>query len=389
MSFEKAMPLKSDQRAAERAVWSVSRLLPVDALRGLLMVLMALDHANHFVAQRHSSGEYWGGPLPVYPSALAFLTRFVTHFCAPGFFFLMGVGMVWFAISRQRQGWTRWAVVRYFWIRGGLLIGLQLWIENRAWALTSSGWPATTYIGVLYALGCAMILGSLLLWLEPQWLLALSAVLALGTELLTPSPSLWNRAFPVLTHLLLIPGGDRELWVNYPLLPWLGLACFGLAFGHWLKDHHHQAYGRALRLGVAFLLAFVVLRWINGFGNIRPAVGNSWVNFLNVVKYPPSITFQLLTVGVNLIVMWVFAQASALWQQFLRPLTVFGRVPLFFYATHLFLYAGLGRYLTPRGTSIPQMYFYWLLGLLILFPACVWYGRFKQRQPAHSVWRVL
>ena len=142
------------------------RLIPLDALRGLVMVLMALDHANHFIAQQHSPGEYWGGPFPAYHSALAFLTRLVTHLSAPGFFFLMGVGMVLFADSRRKRGWGEGAIVRHLLVRGGLLVVLQLLVVNRAWELSPGGWGLDIYIGVLFALGGTMILGSALLWLR-------------------------------------------------------------------------------------------------------------------------------------------------------------------------------------------------------------------------------
>ena len=105
-----------------------ARLLSLDALRGLIMVLMALDHANHFVAQLHSPGEYWGGAFPGYSTGrtLAFLTRLVTHLAAPGFFFLMGVGMLLFARARRRHGWGEGQILVHFLIRGALLIALQL-----------------------------------------------------------------------------------------------------------------------------------------------------------------------------------------------------------------------------------------------------------------------
>ena len=371
----------------EKVSYKASRLFPLDALRGLIIVLMALDHANHFIAQQHPPGEYWGGPFPVYHDALTFLTRLVTHLSAPGFFFLMGAGMLLFAHSRRKQGWSEWAIIGHFLIRGGLLILLQLLVVNRAWELSPGGWGLEIYIGVLFALGGTMMLGSLLLWLKPKGLLALTVVLVLGAELLTPDPSLWNQVFQPLNRLLLIPGGNLELWVNYPVLPWLELVTFGILFGHWLVDDPGKAFKRALGLGVSFLLAFLVLRYLDGFGNIRPRGGDTWIDFLNVVKYPPSITFNLLTTGVNLIIMGLFARAGGKWQQFFQPLVVFGRVPLFFYLVHLFLYAGLGLWLTPNGTSIPKMYPYWLLGLLILYPLCLWYGRLKHRQVANSILR--
>ncbi|GAG66872.1 unnamed protein product, partial [marine sediment metagenome] len=113
---------------------------------------MALDHANHFVAQQHSPGEYWGGLFPVYHAALTFLTRFVTHLAAPGFFTLMGAGMVLFADSRRQRGWSRWQVLRHFLLRGMLLIVLQFVVINRAWELSPGGWVLTVYVGVLFAL---------------------------------------------------------------------------------------------------------------------------------------------------------------------------------------------------------------------------------------------
>jgi uncharacterized membrane protein len=378
---------EQENQTSEQVSSKASRLVPLDALRGLIMVLMAIDHANHFIAQKHSSGEYWGGGFPAYHDSLAFLTRLVTHLAAPGFFFLMGAGMVLFAQSRRQGGWSRWAIVRHFLIRGGLLMALQLMVANRAWELSPGGWGLDIYIGVLFALGGTMILSSILLWLKPRYLLALTVVLVLGTELLTPNPSQWNQAFPLLSRLLLVPGGYRVLWVNYPVLPWLDLVTFGMVFGHWLTEDRPQAFERALELGGAFVLAFFLLRIPDGFGNIRPRAGNTWIDFLNVVKYPPSITFSLLTMGVNLIIMGLFARVSQEWQGYFRPLVVFGRAPLFFYLTHLFLYAGLGLLLAPGGTSIPQMYPYWLLGLLIVYPLCLGYGGLKHRQPATSILR--
>jgi uncharacterized membrane protein len=132
-----------------------------------------------------------------------------------------------------------------------------------------------------------------------------------------------------------------------------------------------------------------VMRYLDGFGNIRPRMGNSWIDFLNPVKYPPSMTFTLLTTGVNLILLSLFSRARERVQRLLQPLVVFGQAPLFFYVLHLFLFAGVARALTPDGTSIPAMYPFWLLGLLVLFPLCLWYGQFKHRQPANSILRFL
>jgi uncharacterized membrane protein len=367
-----------------------ARLFAIDALRGLIMVFMALDHANHFIAQKHPQLEIWGGSFPRYVSPLAFFTRFITHLSAPGFFFTMGVGMALFAHSRRSKGWGEWAIMRHFWLRGALLMALQLILVNRAWELSPGGWGLNVYIGVLFALGGTMILASFLLRLDTRILIGVTVILFLGTELIHPSPSLWGQLTNDSANLILArPGGDPNLWSNYPILPWMELVTFGMVFGKMLLEDEQKAFRRSLSMGVLFLLAFVGLRYIGGFGNIRPRLGDSWIDFLNVVKYPPSMTYSLLTMGLNLILLRLFAMAGGRVQRYLRPLAVFGQAPLFFYVLHLFLYAGLGLWLTPNGTSIANMYPYWLMGLLLLFPVTRWYGSFKRSQPPGSILRFL
>jgi len=362
----------------------------VDALRGLIMLLMALDHANHFVAQQHSPGEYWGGLLPTYGDPLAFITRFVTHLAAPGFFFLMGAGIIFFAQSRQRRGWGRGAVVGHFALRGCVLIALQFFVVNFAWELSPGGWVPEVYVGVLFALGGAMILaGGALVWLRPIHLLGLAVALLIGTELLTPDPAAWQRSFKLLQRLLLVPGGDARLWVNYPVLPWMEMVTFGMAFGHGLAKDASRTFDRAVPMGVGLIVAFVVVRFLDGFGNIRPRSGSTWIDFLNVVKYPPSIGFTLLAMGVNLTIMGLMAKVRGCAEVCLRLLGVFGRVPLFFYVAHLFLYAGLGWWLTPGGANVLQMVPYWVLGLAVLYPLCWGYGALKCRYPGSPILRLI
>jgi uncharacterized membrane protein len=367
-----------------------SRLFALDGLRGLIIVLMALDHANHFVAQKHPPSEIWDGAFPVYYDTLTFLTRLVTHLAAPGFFFLMGAGIALFVRTRLEQGWSRWAIVRHFLIRGGVLVATQLLVVNRAWELSPQGWGLRIYIGVLCALGGTMILSSLLVWLKPAYLLGLTLALFVGMELTHPGLGMWRDvSHDPISVILLRPGGDSSLWAYYPVLPWLELVTFGMVFGHWVADDPQKAFSRAWKLGLAFLGAFVLLRIPDGFGNVRPRMGNSWIDFLNPVKYPPSMTFTLMTTGANLTLLWLFSKADEQVRRFLQPLVVFGQAPLFFYVLHLFLYAAIGLLVAPNGTSIPAMYPFWLLGLLILFPLSLWYGRLKHRQPANSILRFL
>ena len=375
----------------EKKAETFSRLFAVDALRGLIIILMALDHANMFIAHKHSPGEYWGSGFPIYHDSFAFITRFVTHLSAPGFFFLMGVGMLLFANARQDRGWGKGAVIRHFLVRGVILIAIQLLVVNRAWELSGDGWPSI-YVGVLFALGSAMILSSLLLWLKPIYLLVLALVLFIGTEFLVPAPELWGtfqftNPIDYVKFVWVFPGGNANLWSNYPILPWLELVIFGILFGQWILKDQKQAYSNAIKIGIGFLLAFLLIRYLDGFGNILPRMGNTWIDFLNLVKYPPSITFTLLTMGLNLILLGLFARMDSKLQYFLSPLAVFGRAPLLFYILHLFLYAGLGLWLTPAGTSLLAMYPYWMLGLLLLFPLCLFYGWLRQRPQANKILR--
>lgn len=373
------------------------RLAPLDALRGLIIIVMALDHANEFIAHQHSSGEFWGGPLPTYTEALPFLTRFVTHLAAPGFFFLMGAGMLFFAVSRREQGWSEGRIARHFLLRGGILIALQFLVENRAWELSLSvptgfppgqpSGPEFTYVGVLYALGAAMVLGIPFTRLPQRVLTPIILILAVGLELLIPEPGLVRTDFSLVQRFLLIPGFAASFLVYYPVLPWLKFLVFGMLFAHWLRADDGAAYQRGLHLGVVFLVLFVGLRSAGGFGNLQATPGTGWINFLNVVKYPPSLTFSLLTMGINLCALYLLSRLKGSGQRMTQPLLVFGRVPLFFYLTHLFLYAGIGLWIGPGGTSLAAMYPYWLLGLLILLPLCWLYDRLRHARTANRVLR--
>lgn len=363
-----------------------NRLHPLDALRGLVIVTMALDHANYFIAQQHSPGEYWGGPFPAYASALPFLTRLVTHLSAPGFFFLMGAGMLLFAQARWRQGWSIWKIRAHFWVRGTLLILLQLFLINPIWKAGPGFFPET-YIGVLIALGGTMIIASFFVHLSPLPLLLLTLGLSLGTEWLHPGPEQWGQLNNEPWNLVLMrSGGNGTFWSNFPALPWLELVVFGLLFGRWLLVDEKKAYTIGFWIGIALLVLFFILRSADGFGNIRAREGDTWIDFLNAVKYPPSLTFTFMTMGVNLIALWGFSRAGQGLQTAIRPLVAFGRAPLFVYVLHLYLYMLMGRWFEPFGSSLPVMYLYWLAGLALLFLPALWYGRLKQlKSPVRGI----
>lgn len=361
------------------------------------MILMAIDHASYFIAHQHPA-EFWGLPLPQYQETLAFLTRLVTHICAPGFFFLMGIGMMLFAHSRRRSGSTENAIRKHFITRALLLIVIQLFIENPAWLLgpvnemglkpPGGGSSVFLHFGVLYCLGAVMIVCALLLRVNAVILASISILAVLITQVMIPAPDKVGELYSPLIRLLLIPGHTNIVQVFYPLIPWLGLSVFGLVFAKWILNNPTSTSRAATIIGASFLALFLLVRFNEGFGNIHPVDDSDWIGFLNVTKYPPSLAFILLTSGVNLLLLALFSRIGTIIKRWAKPLLVFGQTAFFFYIVHLYLYGVIGLAIAPsRGTTIAWMYLYWAGGLLLLYLLCVRYGDFKRRQAPDSVWR--
>ncbi len=359
------------------------RLISLDMMRGVIILVMALDHASGLIARGKRAPEMWATLFPVYGSdAAAFLVRAVTHIAAPGFFFLMGAGMALFEDARAREGWSDRKIAVHFVLRGGILIALQFLVENPAWNL-GAGPTDTVYVGVLYALGAGMIAGTLLLRVPQRWLILFSAALVITTDFFLPAPQAGFSGLGPVRMLLQTPGyaqlGNGGIWVLYPVLPWLGVVGLGIAFGRQLRHGRMEAIRAALPLGLLMFATFIVLRWGDAYGNIRPRQ-QGWIGFFNLVKYPPSLTFLLATMGLNLVLLALLQRAERL-RKALQPLAVFGTVPLFFYISHLYLYALLGLWLAPDGMPLATMIPVWLFGLLLLYPLCSLYGRLKHRYP--------
>jgi len=357
---------------------------------------MAIDHASYFIAKIHP-GEFWGVTLPQYLGILSFLTRWMTHLCAPGFFFLMGAGMILFAASRRKAGWTENKIVRFFIIRGILLIILQLMVENPAWLLGTiggmlkmteppgGGGEVMLHFGVLYGLGSNMIIFALLLRANTFFITFLSIGSILITQWLTPGASDTSVLYTPLLRILLIPG-HTDLWQSfYPLIPWLCLTGFGFIFGKLLLKNREKLFQYTGIVGVTFLVFFVFIRWMGGYGNFHEW-NNGWIAFLNVTKYPPSLSFIFLTMGINLLLLFMFSKIEYTLSHIGQPLLIFGRSALFFYIVHLYLYAIIGLAF-PNGTSYQLMYLFWFIGLLILYPMCFWYGKFKRKKTLKSLWK--
>ena len=364
-------------------VTSSNRFIPLDALRGAIMVLMAIDHASYFVRRWHPF-ETWDQPLPVYPSLGAILTRLATHPCAPGFYFLLGAGMLLFAQSRRQRGWSEWHIAGHLALRGFLFIVLEQFIVD----LATSQQPYLLDFSILAGLGVVMLMGILFLRLSGPVQAAIGAAIILMMQIL---PEILLRTdLGVFTpiRLLLLPGSVGSAFVLYPPIPWLGVALLGMGFARFITRDPERAYRLALFTGLACLALFPAVRFLGGFGNLRMPTGNTVIDFLNVVKYPPSLSFLLLSLGFDLVFLALFARASRWLASWSQPLVIFGQSALYFFMAHWFIYGALGMgFLTPGGLS--ETYLIWMIGLVALYPICKAYEAFKRHTPVSSVWRMI
>lgn len=374
------------------------RLSALDIHRGLLLALMAIDHANGFIGRVHVQ-EFWGGGLPAFPTAAAMLTRFVTHMAAPGFALLMGVSMVLMAEGRRAAGWSEGRITGRLALRGLLLCLFQILVENRAWAFGATTTlpgaaivyggeaPGDTgavrlYAGVLFALGGAAILWSALRRLPDLAIGALSLAMLAAPSVMRMDMFDPYLAVPAWLRLLLVPGQTGGLLVNYPLLPWAGVVGLGLLLGRALRQDAGGLPRLAGWLAAGLFALFATIRLGGGFGNLAP-VGEGVEAFFLIVKYPPSLAFLSLTLGLNLALVAAWPRLGAL-----RWLRVFGEASLFFYLAHLWLLAFLG--LAFRGgAGLGLVYAAWAIALLLLWPACRAWARFQRARPASSPWRLI
>jgi uncharacterized membrane protein len=391
----------------------LSRLSSLDTLRGLIIVFMAIDHARGFIARNHP-GEFWGAALPDYQGDwVAFLTRLITHLCAPGFMFLMGAGAALFAASRTREGWSPLRIMGHLAARGILLIVLGQLFENTAAAYGTAGAirgenyglrvpgapaPISVILGVLYGLGSSLAIAAFFIRLPAAALAAIAAVCVGITHWVTPDASQITAPISPVMGALVVAGLAPPFVSVYPTIPWLAPTLLGVAFGRLLQgDGDRDAADtartrtRAFTLigatGAAFLVLFLILRITGGIGSFQPAQPGP-MGLLNVTKYPPSLTFLLLTLGVDFILLALLQRTGAGDARWTAPIRVFGAAPLFFFITHLFLYGFIGKWYL-GGTTFPVMYMWWFAGLIVLYLPCRWYGEFKQRRPPNSLWRLL
>ena len=361
------------------------------------MVLMAIDHASFFIARVHPA-ETWATPPPYYADVATFLTRWLTHLCAPGFFVLMGIGIVWFAESRLAAGWSAQKIARFYVTRGLTLLVVQHFIENPAWLLgllsvdpsveasllepPGVGGEVMLAFAVLSALGIAMIFWGIA-WRAPLWVILVVCVGAPWlTRLMLPDASAAAQPIPLWKVMLFVPGQGGIVQNMYPWVIWLVPAGVGVALGRVFLREPSRIPVIATQAAVAGLGAFLVFR-LSGLGEYHePAAG--LIGWLTVTKYPPSDQFLALMLGLDFALIAAMARWPARW---MTALEVYGRAPFFFYLAHLYAF-GVLSWAFRSGTSRPVMYLVWAVVVAALYPACAAYARFKFAKPATSLWRM-
>jgi uncharacterized membrane protein len=365
------------------------------------MVIMALDHARDFLA------------IPgLNPTNLAtttvplFFTRWITHLCAPTFFLLTGTGARLALRRRSTTGLARFLLTRGLWL---IFLELVL-LRGLAWQINFD--YRLTMLVILWALGWAMIILSALIFL-PDWLIATFAIALIASHNLfdAVTPATFGRFAPLWT-ILHVPGfllntPRHQIVVAYPLIPWVAVTAMGYALGRTFAWDQNRRRTFLLRLGTGLTLAFIVLRGINRYGDPLPwhpqkSAALTLVSFLNVNKYPPSLLFLLMTLGPAILLLWISDRPTPF---FARPILVYGRVPLFYFALHaallhllalvicaicyghihwIFESPNAGNYpFTPPpswGLTLPWIYFAWASVVLALYPLCKWFSDLKRRR---------
>ncbi len=372
------------------------RLESIDVVRGIIMIVMALDHTRDFF------GIPGQNPVDLTTaSAPLFLTRWITFFCAPVFFLLTGTG-AYLSLRRRSPGeLSRFLVTRGLW-----LIVLEV-VVMRCLAYQFNVDFRVTLLLVLWALGWAMITLAALVRLPAVVATLLGILMITGHNLLDRVQS----ASP-LWAILHAPGfvlntPRHVVFAAYPLVPWIGVTAVGYGLGQIYRWDGERRRAFLMRLGLALTLGFIVVRGINVYGDpspwtSMPTPGFTVLSFLNVNKYPPSLLFLLMTIGPSLILLGLVDRGTP---RLLRPALLIGKVPLFYYVLHFVLVHLLAvavcylRYgsahwmfespdlasypFTPPpgwGYSLPVIYGIWAGIVVTMYPLCAWFAALKRRR---------
>jgi uncharacterized membrane protein len=382
------------------------RIYSIDIMRGIVMVIMALDHVRDFY---HIHAFTFDPTDMTKTNPILFFTRWITHFCAPTFVLLSGVAA---RISLQRKSPKELSL--FLLTRGLWLILLEVTVVR--FAIVFNLYYDFIIFQVIWVIGAAMVVLAGAVHLSARAVLIIGLVLVFGHNIFDAFPlKPEDKGFALWTVLrqagVLQIGEGRTLFVAYPLLPWLGILMAGYGLGGLYTGNYDSAKRRKLllRIGLLAIVLFVILRATNLYGD--PAHWSvqkngifSLMSFLNCTKYPPSLLYTLMTLGpVLMILSWM----EGIKTKTLEPFMVFGRVPLFYYILHFYLIhitsitlysitsgtpfsaidfhfnKGFGGLPPGAGYILPWSYVAWFIIVLALYPVCVWYNRYKS---THKKW---
>ena len=364
---------------------SGSRLQFIDFTRGLIMVIMAWDHVSGFWNRFHQGSEGVMGAMRPFLNTTWFLARFVSHYCAPTFIFLAGTVLALSTIKRVSRGESQLGISGRMIIRGIVLLLAETLIVAPAF-----GTPWASF-GVIACIGLNFIIFSVARRL-PNWvILALSLFIVLNHNFINldfiPNDVAWGHYLRVILHE---PNFEMEPWVGlYPIFPWIGVMGLGWVFGSTISGYTPEQI-RGLeqplkKIGLSSIGLFFLVRGINGYGNLLSRQGWSLVDWLYVSKYPPSQAFLLWALGGMCLFMSYALKRhdrTDFNEGFSGMLNQFGRTPLFFYLTHLWLYrlrlpGAPGLFYMPMTPTLG----FWVLGLWALYELCVRYEVLKRKHP--------
>ncbi|QYX54265.1 heparan-alpha-glucosaminide N-acetyltransferase domain-containing protein [Pseudomonas sp. S07E 245] len=313
------------------------RLQSIDALRGLVILFMLLDHVRETFFMHHQVVD----PMTIESTEPSlFFSRTLAHLCAPVFVLLTGLSAWLYGEKYQGRG----ATSAFLFKRGLFLVVLEFTLVNFAWTFQLP--PTVIYMQVIWAIGVSMIALSLLVWLPRPALIALSALIIAGHNLLDgvhfAPGSVMHVPWAILHDRGWLEVSDSlRMRTSYPVLPWIGVIALGYALGPWFARSSVASVRqrRLLLAGVAALLGFVGLRLLNGYGEAPwssyPSLMQTVMSFCNITKYPPSLLFLALTLGAGLLLLRGFERAGQ--ARWISVLAVFGAAPMFFYLLHLYV----------------------------------------------------
>lgn len=367
------------------------RIPSIDMVRGLVIVLMILDHVRDFF------GPATFSPTDIESTTIGFfMTRWVTHLCAPVFVLLAGLGTALF----ESKGRSKHEVSRFLWTRGLWLIALELVVVNLSWTSYFYGF---FFVQVIWVLGLSMIALAGLIYVPRRLLGALAILMVVGQHVLEALPGGDSLLWSILYGGGFTPlGGIPGVSVVYPLIPWPAVMALGYLMGSVYRMEAPQRRRWLLRTGAALTVAFIVLRWFNGYGDPSPwsvqERGGIYtaLSYLNATKYPASLSFLLMTLGPGLILLALFEHLRG-WPA--KILDVFGKVPLFLYLVHIPLahllavgywwvahgwpfrvYAGSNAWPESYEPNLWVIYIAWICITAMLYPLCAWFASVKARR---------